>query len=107
VSTKSPAATQTPATNAIPPELLQMLVNLNENEVIVPLRVMREDVHRIKAVKFSDAEVVKIQNLQDYLYDRGFLPDNTYTSLVVYMFNLTYTLHQKIAAEEAKKEAKV
>lgn len=88
----------------IDPQLLQQLLTLNENEVIVPLRVKREDVSRIRAVKLSDAEVIKVQNLQDYLFDRGYLLENTFASLFVYQFNLVYTFHKKVADEEAKKE---
>lgn len=100
----TPAAQQPAAQNLISPDLLQHLVTLNDNEVIVPLRVVREDVNKIKAVKLSDQEIIKVQNLQDYLYDRGFLPDNTFASLFIYSFNLTYTMHSQIAAEEAKRE---
>ena len=88
----------------IDPQLLQHLLTLNENEVIVPLRVRREDVHKIKAVKLSDEEVMRVENLQDYLSDRGYLLDNTFASLFVYLFNLGYTLHKQVAEAEAKKE---
>jgi hypothetical protein len=86
------------------PELLQQILTLNPEEVIVPLRVRREDVSKIKAVKLSDEEVIRVQNFQEYLHDRGFLLDNTFASLFVYLFNLSYTLHKQIADEEAKKE---
>lgn len=85
-------------------ELLQQILSLNENEVIVPLRMKREDVHKVKAVKLSDEEVVKVSKLQMYLYDRGYLPDNTFASLFVYIFNLAFTLHKRVADEEAKQE---
>jgi hypothetical protein len=91
----------------IDPMLLQQLLTLNPEEVIVPLRVRREDVPRVKAVKLSDQEVVKIQNFQDYLFDRGYLPDNTFASLFVYLFNLGYTFHKKVWDEEVKKEAQL
>lgn len=89
----------------IDPQLLQQLLTLNENEVIVPLRIKREDVSKIRAVKLSDQEVTRVQNLQDYLFDRGFLLENTFASMFVYLFNLGYTLHKKMADEEEKKEA--
>ncbi len=91
----------------VSPELMQQLLTLNENEVIVPLRVRREDVSKIKAVKLSDQEVVRIQSLQDYLYDRGYIPENTFASLFVYLFNLGYTWHKQVADTEAKKEVPV
>lgn len=88
----------------IEPELLQHLLTLDENEVIVPLRVKREDVSRIKAVKLSDQEVMQVQTLQDYLADRHYILDNTFASLFVYLFNLGYTLHKQVAADEKAKE---
>jgi hypothetical protein len=90
---------------AIDPALLQQLLTLNPDEVIVPLRVRREDVSKIKAVKLSDEEVIRVQNFQEYLFDRHYLIDDTFASLFVYLFNLGYTLHKHIADEEEKKEA--
>jgi hypothetical protein len=91
--------------DTIDSQLLQHLLSLNPEEVIVPLRVKREDVSKLKAVKLSDQEVLRVQAFQDYLVDRGYLPDNTFASLFVYLFNLAYTLHKQIADDEAKKEA--
>ncbi|MBA7607432.1 hypothetical protein ES703_14591 [subsurface metagenome] len=88
----------------IEPELLLQILSLNENEVIVPLRMRREDVNKVKAVKLSDEEVIKVSKLQMYLYDRGYLPDNTFASLFVYLFNLGFTLHKQVAEHEAKQE---
>lgn len=88
----------------IDPTLLQQLVTLDPDEVIVPLRVRREDVSKIKAVKLSDEEVIRVQDFQEYLFDRHFLVDNTFASLFVYLFNLCYTMHKQLAEEEAKKE---
>ena len=89
----------------IDPALLQQLLTLDENEVVVPLKVKREDVNKIKAVKLSDNEVMRVQTLQDYLYDQGYLKDNTYASLFVYLFNLGFTLHKELAESDAAKEA--
>ena len=89
----------------IDPRLIQQLVSLDDNEVIVPLRMKREEVSKVKAVKVSDEEVVKISKFQLYLYDRGYLRDNTFASLFCYLFNIGFTLHKQIAEEEARKEA--
>ncbi len=89
----------------ITPELLQHLVALGENEVILPLRVKREDVRNVKAVKLSDREVETVAQVQAYLYDRGYLRDNTFASLFVYCFNLAFTQHKLIADAEAREEA--
>lgn len=89
----------------IDPRLIQQLVSLDDNEVIVPLRMKREDVSKVKAVKLSEAEVVTVSKFQVYLYDRGYLQDNTFASLFVYLFRLGFTLHKQLAEEEARKEA--
>lgn len=89
----------------IDPRLIEQMLTLNEDEVILPLRVRREEVTRIKAVKVSEAEVQRINAFQDYLFDQKFIPDNTFASLFVYLFNLAFTQHKKVADEEAKKEA--
>jgi hypothetical protein len=88
----------------INPELLQQLLTLNEDEVIVPLRVMRADVSKIKAVKLSDQEVATVQNFQDYLFDQKYILDNHFASMFVYLFNLGYTLHKKVVDEVEKRE---
>ena len=88
----------------IDPRLIQQLVSLDENEVIVPLRMKREEVSKVKAVKLSDAEVVSVSKFQMYLHDRGYLRDNTFASLFCYAYNLAFTLHKQLADEEAKKE---
>lgn len=85
-------------------QLLQQALSLNENEVIVPLRMKREDVSKVAAVKLSEEEKRRVTEFQDYLHDRGYLPDNTFASLFVYLYNLAYTLHKRIADEEANKE---
>ena len=87
----------------IDPRLIQQLVSLDENEVIVPLRMKREDVHKVKAVKLSDAEVVNISKFQVYLFDRGYLRDPTFASLFCYLYNLAFTMHKQLADEEARK----
>lgn len=101
---KGEAEVQQSGVENIEPELLQQILSLNDNEVIVPLRMKREDVTKVKAVKLSDEEVVKVSKLQGYLYDRGYLPDNTFASLFVYLFNLSFTLHKQVAEHEAKQE---
>jgi len=89
----------------IDPRLLQVLLTLDENEVIVPLRMKREEVSKVKAVKLSDEEVVKVSKFQVYLFDRGYLRDNTFASLFCYIYNVAYTRHKLLADEEARKEA--
>lgn len=90
----------------ITPELLQHLVALGDDEVILPLRVKREDVRNVKAVKLSDQEVRTVGEVQAFLFDRHYLTENTFAALFVYCFNLTYTQHKAIADAEAEEEAK-
>ena len=92
------------AVEDIDPKLLQMLLTLNEDEVIVPLRMKREDVSKVQAVKLSDEEVVRVAKFRVYLFDRGYLRDNTFASLFCYLYNVAYTLHKQLADEEARKE---
>lgn len=104
---KASAPVNSSGVENIEPELLQQILSLNENEVIVPLRMQRQDVSKVKAVKLSDEELVKVSKLQMYLYDREYIPDNTFASLFVYMFNLAFTLHKQVAEHEAKREVDV
>ena len=92
------------AVEEIPLALLQQLLTLSDNEVICPLRMKREDVSKVKAVKLSDEEIVRVSKFQAYLYDRGFVQDNTFASLFVYLFDLAFTLHRQVAEVEARKE---
>ena len=85
--------------------LLPHLLSLTDDELILPLRVKREDVHKVKAVKLSDPEVEKVATFQEYLYDRGYIPESSFASLVVYLFNLGFTLHKREADREAEEEA--
>lgn len=81
-----------------------ILAAAQKDDVIVPLQVLRKDVDKIKAVKVSDLELEKITNFQEYLFTLGYIPENSFASLFVYMFNLSFTLHRKEAEIQAKKE---
>jgi len=91
----------------VDPQLLPQLLQLDEDEVIVPLKVKREDVNKLKAVKLSDEEVIKVNQFQTYLADRKYIPDNNFAALFVYLFNLAFTRHKQAAEEEAKQEVPV
>lgn len=84
--------------------LLEQWLSVDENETIVPLRVKREDVHLIRAVKLSDVEVDRVKAFQDYLSDQHFIPENTFTALFVYIYNFAFTQHKLARDEAAKKE---
>ena len=89
----------------IDPALLPHLLSLKDDELILPLRVKREDVNKVKAVKLSEHEVERVSTFQEYLYDRGYIPENSFASLVVYLFNLGFTMHKQEADREAEEEA--
>lgn len=76
------------------------------DEVIIPLQVKRADVHKIKAVKISEADLPGIQAFADYLTDRGYTTDNSFAALFRYCYAYTHDAHNKAAIEEAKKETK-
>ena len=59
----------------------------------------------MKAVKLSDQEVERVNTFQEYLYDRGYIPESSFAALIVYLFNLGFTLHKLEAAREAEEEA--
>lgn len=88
----------------IDPRLLQIMLTLSDDEVLVPLRMNRADVHKVKAVKISDNEAITMAKFQVYLHDRGYIPDNTFASLFCYLYNVVYTAHLQLAREEAAKE---
>ncbi len=92
------------AVESIDPALLPLVLSLKDNEVILPLRVKREDVNKVKAVKLSDQEVERVTTFQEYLFDRGYIPENSFAALVVYLFNLGFTLHKQEADREAEEE---
>ena len=86
--------------------LLPQVLALQEGEVILPLQVKREDVSKVKALKLSDEEVPRVDAFQAFLFDRGYIPQNSFASLFIYMFNLVYTVHKQEADAEADEEAK-
>ena len=88
----------------IDPALLPQLLSLNDDEVLLPLRVKREDVTQLKAVKLTKEELQRAVDFQAHLHNRGFIPDNTFASMFVYLFNLAWTRHREAAEEEAKQE---
>jgi len=92
-------------TSEVSRALHPQLIQINETEVIVPIRINREKVHNLKAVRVSDDEEVKIQVVQDYLAARELIPENTFASLFVYLFNYTFTALKREADQIAANEA--
>ncbi len=91
--------------NLIDPAILPHLLDLSDGQVIVPLKVERKDVTKIKGLKFTDAEIETVDAFQLFLFHRGFIKANTFADMVVYLFNLGYTLHKKVVDAEVEREA--
>lgn len=85
-------------------QLGEILAIAQSPDVIVPIRVPREDVSKIKAVKVSELEKERIANFQLYLFKLGYLTEDSFSSLFAYVFNLAFTLHRQAAEREARKE---
>lgn len=88
---------------SIDPALLPHILLLDGDELLLPLRLKREDVNKVQAVKFSEEELAKVRKFQGYLNDRGYC-DNTFAGLFVYLFNLAFTFHKRVADREADEE---
>ena len=79
----------------IDPTLLPQLLQLGDDELLVPLKVKREDVNKLKAVKLSAEEVHLVNAFQAYLSDQKFIKENSFAAMFIYMFNLTYARHRQ------------
>lgn len=85
----------------INPQQLKTLLSLKPEEVLIPLRANKEEVGKIKAIKLSDKEASLVQDFQDFLVEWGYLPDNTFESLFIYLFNLACSLNKAVVEYEA------
>lgn len=88
----------------IDPELLPHLLSLNDDEVILPIRVLRKDVTKIRGLKLAVDEEEKVNHFQEYLYMRRYIGENTFSQLFTYIFNLAFSLHKQQADREAAEE---
>jgi len=90
------------AVEVVESEALAQALNLENTEVA--LTVKREDVSRIKGLKFSSSEVPTVEAFQDYLFHRGFIRKNSFAQLFIYIFNLAWTQHKQVVDAEAEEE---
>ena len=81
-----------------------------EDVVLVPFN--REDLSKIKCVKFSEPEIDRIAQFQEWLattrnLDTGqpFIPRNEHSALVQFCLNYTFKAMGAIAVQMAKDEA--
>jgi len=81
----------------------------NDDLVLVPLK--RSDLHRLKAVKFSDAELARITKFQEWLAStvnpqtgQPFIPRNQFSALAQFCLNVAFRVMAQIAEEMARAE---
>lgn len=90
----------------------QQQEELGEDVVLIPFN--REDLTKIKCVKFSEAELDTITRFTEWLAmtrnpDTGlpFIPRNEHSAMVIFCINQTFKLMGAIALEMAKAEEAV
>jgi len=81
-----------------------------EDVVLVPFN--REDLSKIKCVKFSEPEIDRMAQFQEWLATtrnpatgQPFIPKNEHSSMVQFALNFTFQGMGVIAAQMAKAEA--
>jgi hypothetical protein len=77
--------------------------------LLIPLE--REVLRRFKGVKFSDAELEKIEKFQEWLATTNdprtgqpFIPRNEFSALIQFCINTTMHVMRQVAAEMAQAE---
>lgn len=86
----------------IDPEQLKTLLTPNPEDILIKPREKKEDTGKILAIKLSDGEASTVQDLQDFLFDWGYIPDNSFKSVFFYLINLAGSLHKPVVEYETK-----
>lgn len=84
------------------PKQLKSLLTPNPEDILIKPREKKEDTGKILAVKLSDEDASTVQDLQDFLVDRGYIPDNSFESVLFYLINLAGSLHKPVVEYETK-----
>jgi hypothetical protein len=84
------------------PEQLKTLLTPNLEDMLIKPREKKEDSGKILAIKLSDEEASTVQDLQDFLFDRDYIPDNSFESVLFYLINLAGSLHKPVVEYETK-----
>lgn len=87
----------------IDPEQLKFLLSPKPADFLLQPRE-KEDSSKILAIKFSEKEVSTIRDLEIFLLDRGYVPDDSFESLFFYLINLAASLHKKWVMHEIEME---
>lgn len=86
----------------INPEQLKTLLSLNPEDILIKLRVKKEDTGKILSIKLSEEEISLVQAYQDFLLEWGYIPDNSFESLFIYLFNMGCSLNKPVVEHEVK-----
>ena len=78
-------------------------------DILIPM--LRSDLNKIKAVKFSEPELAKITRLQEWLAitrnpatGEPFIRQNSFSALVQFALNLTFRAMAQVAEQMARAE---
>ncbi len=86
----------------INPKQLKTLLIPNLKDFLIKPRERKENRGEYLVIKVSDEEAYTIQNLQDFLFGRGYVPDNSIKSAFIYLVNLVASLHKPVVEHETK-----
>lgn len=91
-------------------ELQEQLLNGDEDMVLIPFH--REDVKRMKCLKFAEGELPRLEKFTRYLATtknpvtgETYIPRAEFSAMVHFSLNLTFRYMAWLAEEEAKEEA--
>lgn len=83
-------------------EQLKTQLFLNPEDILIKLRGNEEDTGKIRSVKLTDKEASLVQDYQDFLYSWKYIPDNSFESMFIYLFNLGCSLCKQMVEYETK-----
>lgn len=91
-------------------QLEEQLLNGNEDEVLIPFR--REDVKKMKCLKFAEGELPRLDKFTQYLActinpvtGQTYIPRPEFSAMVHFSLNLTFRYMAVLAEHESKQEA--
>ena len=84
------------------PKQLKNLLTPNPEDILIKPRKKKENTGKILAIKLSNEEASTVQDLQDFLFDWDYIPDNSFESAFFYIINLAGSLHKRMVEHETK-----
>lgn len=92
-------------------EMQEHLLNGDEDMVLIPFH--REDVKRMKCLKFAEGELPKLEKFTRYLATtknpvtgEAYIPRPEFSAMVHFSLNLSFRYMAWLAEQEAKEEAR-